>query len=25
MPGWTIGPAGERYDHVELYRELDPK
>jgi acetyltransferase len=23
MPGWTIGPAGERYDHVELYRELD--
>ncbi len=22
MPGWTIGPAGERYDHVELYREL---
>jgi acetyltransferase len=24
MPGWTIGPAGERYDHVEFYRELDP-
>ena len=24
MPGWTIGPDGERYDHVELYRELDP-
>lgn len=24
MPGWTIGLAGERYDHVELYRELDP-
>ncbi len=25
MPGWTIGPEGERYDHVELYRELDPR
>jgi acetyltransferase len=25
MPGWTIGPDGERYDHVELYRELDPR
>lgn len=25
MPGWTIGPAGERYDHVELYRELYPR
>jgi acetyltransferase len=23
IPGWTIGPAGERYDHVTLYRELD--
>ncbi len=25
MPGWTIGPSGERYDHVERYRELDPQ
>lgn len=25
MPGWTIGQDGERYDHVELYRELDPR
>lgn len=25
MPGWTIGSSGERYDHVELYRELDPR
>jgi acetyltransferase len=23
IPGWTIGPAGERYDHVTLYQELD--
>ena len=23
IPGWTIGPAGERYDHVRLYKELD--
>ena len=23
IPGWTIGPAGERYDHVTLYRNLD--
>jgi acetyltransferase len=23
IPGWTIGPAGERYDHVTMYRELD--
>ncbi len=22
IPGWTIGPAGERYDHVTLYQEL---
>jgi acetyltransferase len=22
IPGWTIGPAGERYDHITLYREL---
>jgi len=24
IPGWTIGPTGERYDHVTLYRELGP-
>jgi GNAT superfamily N-acetyltransferase len=23
IPGWTIGPAGERFDHVTLYQELD--
>jgi GNAT superfamily N-acetyltransferase len=23
IPGWTIGPAGERYDHVEMYKALD--
>jgi len=23
IPGWTIGPAGEPYDHVTLYQELD--
>lgn len=22
VPGWSIGPAGERYDHVTLYQEL---
>ena len=22
IPGWTIGPNGERYDHVEMYKEL---
>lgn len=22
VPGWTVGPAGERYDHVTLYQEL---
>jgi hypothetical protein len=22
IPGWTLGPAGERYTHVTLYREL---
>ena len=22
IPGWTIGPRGERYDHVTLYHEL---
>ena len=22
IPGWTIGPQGERYDHVALYHEL---
>jgi GNAT superfamily N-acetyltransferase len=24
IPGWTIGPEGERYDHVQLYQELGP-
>jgi GNAT superfamily N-acetyltransferase len=24
IPGWTIGPAGERYDHVTLYLDLSP-
>lgn len=24
LPGWTVGPDGERYDHVALYRELAP-
>jgi GNAT superfamily N-acetyltransferase len=23
IPGWTIGPNGERYDHVEMYRDLE--
>ena len=22
VPGWAIGPYGERYDHVEMYKEL---
>ena len=22
IPGWTIGPNGERYDHVTMYKEL---
>jgi GNAT superfamily N-acetyltransferase len=22
LPGWTVGPAGERYDHVTLFQEL---
>jgi GNAT superfamily N-acetyltransferase len=22
IPGWTVGPKGERYDHVTLYQEL---
>lgn len=22
IPGWTVGPTGERYDHVEMYKEL---
>jgi acetyltransferase len=22
IPGWSAGPAGERYDHVTLYQEL---
>jgi GNAT superfamily N-acetyltransferase len=22
IPGWTLGPAGERYDHATLYRHL---
>ena len=22
VPGWTIGPKGERYDHVTMYTEL---
>jgi acetyltransferase len=24
IPGWSLGPAGERYDHVILYQELAP-
>lgn len=24
LPGWTLGPRGERYDHVTLYQELPP-
>ena len=24
IPGWSLGPAGERYDHVILYQELTP-
>ena len=23
IPGWTIGPEGERYDHVEMHKEID--
>jgi acetyltransferase len=23
IPGWSLGPAGERYDHVILYQELE--
>jgi GNAT superfamily N-acetyltransferase len=22
LPGWTVGPQGERYNHVALYKEL---
>ena len=22
IPGWTIGPNGERYDHVSMFEEL---
>ncbi|HJQ11349.1 MAG TPA: GNAT family N-acetyltransferase [Gemmatimonadaceae bacterium] len=22
IPGWTIGPHGERYDHVNMYKDL---
>jgi len=22
IPGWTIGPSGEQYDHVTLYQDL---
>jgi GNAT superfamily N-acetyltransferase len=25
VPGWAIGPHGERYDHVEMYKELDAR
>ncbi|HEX6626613.1 MAG TPA: GNAT family N-acetyltransferase [Gemmatimonadaceae bacterium] len=25
IPGWTIGPHGERYDHITLYKELSAK
>ena len=25
IPGWTIGPGGERYDHVEMFKELNVK
>jgi len=24
VPGYTVGPAGERYDNMTLYRELSP-
>lgn len=24
IPGWTMGPEGERFDHVTLYQELAP-
>ena len=23
VPGWTIGPNGEQYDHVTMYKHLD--
>jgi acetyltransferase len=23
IPGWSLGPGGERYDHVILYQELE--
>jgi acetyltransferase len=23
IPGWTIGPAGEKYDHVEMWKQLE--
>lgn len=23
VPGWTIGPHGERYDHLTMYKQLD--
>jgi GNAT superfamily N-acetyltransferase len=22
VPGWAVGPDGERYDYVEMYKEL---
>jgi GNAT superfamily N-acetyltransferase len=25
VPGWTLGPAGERYTHVTLYHELSSR
>lgn len=25
IPGWTIGPNGERYSHVTMYQELAPE
>ncbi len=24
IPGWTLGPAGERYAHLTLFRDLQP-
>ena len=24
IPGWTIGPEGEQYDHVSMYKSLAP-
>ena len=23
IPGWTIGPQGERYDHISMYKSLE--